>query len=121
MLLSKRCYRWVLRFQLKGGFVKDVHLNGAIIGVQVDRMRLSAERSWGHPTHEQQVLHYQWIADMGSTEAQRTLGQLLTQSAHRDPEQAARYFRSGGRSTHSVPHLGLSRYNSGSACACGKG
>jgi hypothetical protein len=63
--------------------------------MQVDRMRLSTEsQGWGHPTHEQQMLHFQWFADMGSTEAQRALGQMLTQGAHRDPEQAARYFRS---------------------------
>ncbi len=57
-------------------------------------MRLSAGASWrGHPTREQQVLHYQWFADLGSAEAQRALGQMLTQGVQRDPEQAFRYFR----------------------------
>lgn len=62
---------------------------------QVERMRLSAGASWrGHPTREQQVLHYQWFADLGSAEAQRALGQMLTTGVQRDPEQAFRYFRS---------------------------
>jgi len=62
--------------------------------VQVERMRLATGAAWrGHPTREQQVLHYQWFADLGSAEAQRALGQMLTQGVQRDPEQAFRYFR----------------------------
>ena len=41
-----------------------------------------------------QVLHFQWFADMGNAEAQRTLGQMLNQGGQqRDPAQALRYFR----------------------------
>ena len=62
---------------------------------QVEPLRLSAHAQWkGQPTREQQQLHYQWFADLGSTEAKRALGQILTQGAHRDPVSALRYFRS---------------------------
>ncbi len=61
----------------------------------MEPLRLSAHAQWkGQPTREQQQLHYQWFADLGSTEAKRALGQMLTQGAHRDPVSALRYFRS---------------------------
>ena len=61
----------------------------------MEPLRLSAHAQWkGQPTREQQQLHYQWFADLGSTEAKRALGQMLTQGAQRDPAAALRYFRS---------------------------
>ncbi|KAK9906721.1 hypothetical protein WJX75_006842 [Coccomyxa subellipsoidea] len=75
----------------------------------VERMRLSAGASWrGHPTREQQVLHYQWFADLGSAEAQRALGQMLTTGVQRDPEQAFRYFRQAAEAgdADAMAHLG---------------
>ncbi len=77
----------------------------------MEPLRLSAHAQWkGQPTREQQQLHYQWFADLGSTEAKRALGQMLTQGAHRDPVSALRYFRSAAlRSTGqvSLPRLML--------------
>ncbi len=46
------------------------------------------------PSREQEVLHYQWFADLGSVEAQRAVGQIFSHGALRNPEQALRYFRS---------------------------
>jgi TPR repeat protein len=63
---------------------------------QVERTRLAAGPLWraGQPSREQQVLHFQWFADLGSAEAQRTLGQMLNAGGQqRDPGQALRYFR----------------------------
>lgn len=69
---------------------------------QVEPLRLSAHAQWkGQPTREQQQLHYQWFADLGSTEAKRALGQMLTQGAHKDPVSALRYFRSAALPLHS--------------------
>ncbi len=63
---------------------------------QIERMRLAAGgASRMAPSREQQRLHFQWFADLGSPEAQRALGQLLSQGAARDPAQALRYFRCG--------------------------
>lgn len=45
------------------------------------------------PSREQEVLHYQWFADLGSVEAQRAVGQIFSHGAMRNPEQALRYFR----------------------------
>lgn len=88
-------------------------------------MRLSAGASWrGHPTREQQVLHYQWFADLGSAEAQRALGQMLTQGVQRDPEQAFRYFRCAYLpSTDLVPaaELGLPQSDFGGSLCFGFG
>ena len=73
-----------------------VTLSDSGFGAQVERMRLAAGPLWraGQPSREQQVLHFQWFADLGSAEAQRTLGQMLNQGGQqRDPAQALRYFR----------------------------
>lgn len=45
------------------------------------------------PSKEQEVLHYQWFADLGSVEAQRAVGHLFSHGALRNPEQALRYFK----------------------------
>lgn len=59
-------------------------------------MRLSAGGApRTQPSREQQKLHFQWFADLGSPEAQRALGQLLSQGSLRDPAQALHYFRFG--------------------------
>ena len=44
---------------------------------------------------EQEVLHYQWFADLGNTDAARAVGQMLSGGELRDPGQALRYFRHG--------------------------
>lgn len=51
------------------------------------------------PSREQEVLHYQWFADLGSVEAQRAVGQIFSHGALRNPEQALRYFRYGKSAT----------------------
>lgn len=85
--------------------------------MQVERMRLATGAAWrGHPTREQQVLHYQWFADLGSAEAQRALGQMLTQGVQRDPEQAFRYFRSA----HCRPPA-CAEHTQGDVCSMGEG
>ena len=62
----------------------------------MEPLRLSAHARWrGQLTQEQQQLHYQWFADLGSTDAKRALAQMLTQGAQRDPVSALRYFRYG--------------------------
>lgn len=61
---------------------------------QVDRVRLNYKSaSMRRPSREQEVLHYQWFADLGSVEAQRAVGQIFSHGAMRNPEQALRYFR----------------------------
>ena len=72
---------------------------------QVEPLRLSAHARWrGQLTQEQQQLHYQWFADLGSTDAKRALAHMLTQGARRDPVSALRYFRCGQRSCSSGQH-----------------
>lgn len=57
-------------------------------------MRLNYKSaSMRRPSREQEVLHYQWFADLGSVEAQRAVGQIFSHGAMRNPEQALRYFR----------------------------
>ena len=57
-------------------------------------MRLSAKAAQsGRRSAEQEVLHYQWFADLGNTDAARAVGQMLSSGAIRDPAQALRYFR----------------------------
>ena len=43
-------------------------------------------------TREQEMLHYQWFADMGNVDAQRAVGHMLTHGALQDPVRALRYF-----------------------------
>ena len=72
---------------------------------QVEPLRLSAHARWrGQLTQEQQQLHYQWFADLGSTDAKRALAQMLTQGAQRDPVSALRYFRCGQHCCSSGSH-----------------
>lgn len=48
----------------------------------------------GGPSREQEVLHYQWFADMGNVDAQRMLGKILAQGSEpHDMRRALRYFR----------------------------
>ena len=64
------------------------------VRVQIERVRLSYKSaSMRRPSREQEVLHYQWFADLGSVEAQRAVGQIFSHGAMRNPEQAIRYFR----------------------------
>lgn len=63
---------------------------------QMERARLGLKGRTGaaRPTREQEVLHFQWFADMGNTDAQRMLARLLQQSRGRaDRRQALHYFR----------------------------
>ena len=68
------------------------------------------------------MLHFQWFADMGNAEAQRTLGQMLNQGGQqRDPQQALRYFRCAHDPLHalvSAPHMSLAAFceNVDSSC-----
>ena len=60
----------------------------------MERVRLNYKSaSMRRPSREQEVLHYQWFADLGSVEAQRAVGQIFSHGAMRNPEQALRYFR----------------------------
>ncbi|CAL8462358.1 g1891 [Coccomyxa elongata] len=106
--VPKSCQTAVLYYQPVAEHVVELaHQPGSL--PYVERMRLSAGASWrGHPTREQQVLHYQWFADLGSAEAQRALGQMLTQGLQRDPEQAFRYFRQAAEAgdADAMAHLG---------------
>jgi TPR repeat protein len=70
-------------------------LGGGGTGVQVERTRLSHKTIQSHrPSKEQDVLHYQWFADLGNVDAQRAVGHILSHGAVRDLDQALRYFRS---------------------------
>ncbi|KAK9842449.1 hypothetical protein WJX81_000710 [Elliptochloris bilobata] len=76
---------------------------------QIERMRLSAGGvPRMQPSREQQKLHFQWFADLGSPEAQRALGQLLSQGSLRDPAQALHYFRQAAEAgdADAMAHLG---------------
>lgn len=46
------------------------------------------------PSREQEVLHYQWFADMGYVDAQRVVGRLLSQAGESSSEKGLRYVRS---------------------------
>lgn len=63
--------------------------------MQMSRVRLSAKALEGlRASTEQDVLHYQWFADLGNVDAQRAVGQILSAGgAGRDPQQALRYFQ----------------------------
>lgn len=76
---------------------------------QVERVRLNYKSaSMRRPSREQEVLHYQWFADLGSVEAQRAVGQIFSHGAMRNPEQALRYFRQAaeGGDADAHAHLG---------------
>ena len=45
------------------------------------------------PSREQEVLHYQWFADMGYVDAQRVVGRLLSQAGESSAEKGLRYVR----------------------------
>ena len=63
--------------------------------VQIERVLLSmSSRRGAAPSREQEMLHYQWFADMGYVDAQRAVGRLLSQGGAELAEKALRYFRS---------------------------
>ena len=61
---------------------------------QADRGRLGTP-GWqaGGPSRDQEVLHYQWFADMGNLDAQRQLARMFSQGAQADLPRSLRYFR----------------------------
>ena len=60
----------------------------------MERVRLNDKTaSMRRPSKEQEMLHYQWFADLGSVEAQRAVGHLFSHGSLRDPDQALRYFK----------------------------
>lgn len=62
--------------------------------VQVERVRLNHKTaSMRRGSQEQEMLHYQWFADLGSVEAQRAVGHLFSHGPLRNPDQALRYFK----------------------------
>ena len=61
---------------------------------QIERVRLDIKSAAAsRRSSEQEVLHYQWFADLGNTDAARAVGQMLSSGSLRDPLQALRYFR----------------------------
>ena len=80
--------------------------------MQIERVRLNYKSaSMRRPSREQEVLHYQWFADLGSVEAQRAVGQIFSHGTMRNPEQALRYFRYSYHAAlvldHSLPSSGF--------------
>jgi hypothetical protein len=62
--------------------------------VQVEQVKLEdASTRRAMPSRGQEVLHYQWFADLGNPEAQRRVGQLLSMGAEQNPQQALHYFQ----------------------------
>lgn len=62
---------------------------------QGERIHLLSEHTerLGMPSWEQEMLHYQWFADMGYTDAQRIVGRLLSQAGDQSAEKGLRYVR----------------------------
>lgn len=66
----------------------------ACLVVQIERVLLSSQvQSGGPPSREQELLHYQWFADMGYVDAQRTVGRLLAQGSPQQAQNAMHYFK----------------------------
>ena len=65
------------------------------MGLQAERVLLLAEQNElpRLPSREQEVLHYQWFADMGYVDAQRVVGRLLSQAGEQSAEKGLRYVR----------------------------
>ena len=83
--------------------------------VQVERVLLSMSSRRGlAPSREQEMLHYQWFADMGYVDAQRAVGRLLSQGGAELAEKALRYFRS--TPTCALPHAFVSHAEAQSLC-----
>lgn len=63
--------------------------------LQIERVRLNSKTiTYMRPSREQEVLHFQWLADLGNVDAQRAVGQMFNQhGVTQDPAQALRYFR----------------------------
>lgn len=47
----------------------------------------------GLPSREQEMLHYQWLADMGYVDAQRVVGHLMSQAGEQSAAKGVRYIR----------------------------
>lgn len=78
---------------------------------QIERVRLDLKSAAAsRRSSEQEVLHYQWFADLGNTDAARAVGQMLSSGSLRDPQQALRYFRQAPKMhprPSFLPHMGL--------------
>ncbi|KAK9842763.1 hypothetical protein WJX74_002011 [Apatococcus lobatus] len=59
-------------------------------------------------TREQEMMHYQWFADMGNVDAQRAVGHMLTHGNLQDPARALQYFRRAAEAgdPDALAHLG---------------
>ena len=65
-----------------------------MIDLQVEKTLLSAHGNRvSFPTREQELLHYQWFADMGYVDAQRAVGRLLANGGPEMATKALHYFR----------------------------
>ena len=72
---------------------------------QIERVRLDIKSAAAsRRSSEQEVLHYQWFADLGNTDAARAVGQMLSSGSLRDPQQALRYFRQAPQICTLGPH-----------------
>lgn len=62
--------------------------------MQPERSRLGTQ-TWhtSGPSREQEVLHYQWFADMGNLDAQRQLARMFAHGEQADLPRSLRYFR----------------------------
>ena len=84
----------------------QILIGGSCLTRQIERVRLSMKpAAASRRSKEQEVLHYQWFADLGNTDAARAVGQMLSHGAQRDPEQALRYFRCMRPPTNPPTHL----------------
>ncbi|KAK9798920.1 hypothetical protein WJX73_000247 [Symbiochloris irregularis] len=76
----------------------------------VEKVRLGQKVKAGiNPSRDQELLHYQWFADLGNLDAQRTLARILQQgNAPGDLRRASRYFRQAaeGGDAEAMAHLG---------------
>ena len=62
--------------------------------MQPERSRLGSQ-NWqaSGPSRDQEVLHYQWFADMGNLDAQRQLARMFAHGDQADLPRSLRYFR----------------------------
>lgn len=91
--VPKSCHTAILYYQPAAEHVIALTRNPHSLPV-IERTRLSARPTGGKFDSGQDVLHYQWFADLGNVDAQRAVGQILSASGtQRDPVQAARYFQ----------------------------
>ena len=62
--------------------------------MQRERSRLGTH-NWqrGGPSRDQEVLHYQWFADMGNLDAQRQLARMFASGEEADLQRSLHYYR----------------------------